>query len=265
MADTVSPTPPRHRHRWTLADWLATVLALALLSAIALTIRWDFVRQLEFGFLWEYRWAILGGLTNTLILTAGAVAIGLAIGVVLAACYQVGFWPLRLLVATWVELLRNTPLVLQLFWIHYGLPYLTGYTTTAFQSGLIVMTIQSSAYLADVARAGIQAVPRGQWEASQALGLPFASRWGEVILPQALRIVIPPLANIAIGYFKASAVLALLAVGELMTVGVRIANHAFKPIETLTLIGVVYLLLGYAFSWGTYRLEAIFGRADRRS
>ena len=189
---------------------------------------------------------------------------GLVIGVVLAAGYQVRFLPVRFLVAAWVEVLRNTPLVLQLFWVHYALPYLTGYSTTAFQSGLIVMTIQSSAYLADVARTGIQAVPRSQWEAAQALGLPFFSRWTEVILPQALRIVIPPLANISIGYFKASAVLALLAVGELMTVGVRISNHAFKPIETLTLIGIIYLILGYAFSSATYRLEAIFGKADRQ-
>lgn len=248
-----------------LSVYLPTALAVGILVWIAFSIRWSFVGGLEFGFLWAYRWAILQGLLNTIILTAVAMVVGLPAGFVLAAGMRAGFWPIRILAIAYVEVFRNTPLVLQLFWIHYALPSFTGYSTTVFQSGLIAMTLQSSAYLADVARTGIQSVPRGQWEAAGALALPRWSLWVDVVLPQALKIIIPPLANIAIGYFKASAVLALLAVGELMTVGVRIANHSFKPIETLTLIGVIYLVLGYCFSSLTYRLEAIYGKSERRA
>jgi polar amino acid transport system permease protein len=260
------PPAPRRAPLWLSAQhWIASLLAVGIVVLVGQSIRWDFVNQLDFSALWVYRWALLEGLGNTLLLTGGAVTLGLAIGFVLAAGMQLPGWPVRFVIGTYVEVLRNTPLVLQLFWVHYALPYFTGHSTTAFQSGLIVMTVQSSAYLADVARAGIQAVPRGQWEAAEALGLPFASRWGEVILPQAIRIIIPPLANIAIGYFKASAVLALLAVGELMTVAVRVSNHAFKPIETLTVVGLVYLALGYAFSGLTFRLERVFGKSDLRA
>jgi len=123
------------------------------------------------------------------------------------------------------------------------------------------MALQSSAYLADVARAGIAAVPRGQWDAAAALGLSPVWKWRDVVLPQALRIMIPPLANVALGYFKASSVLALLSVGELMTVALRISNYTFKPIETLTAVGAVYLALGYFLSALTYRIERLFGSA----
>ena len=83
------------------------------------------------------------------------------------------------------------------------------------------------------------------------------------MLPQALKIMVPPLANVALGYFKASSVLALLQVGELMTVAARISNYTFKPIETFTTVGAVYLVLGYCLSRLTYRLESVFktGRA----
>lgn len=248
-----------------LTTYLPLALTVGILAWIVLSVRWSFVTGLEFGFLWPYRWAILHGLLNTIILTSAAMVIGLPMGFLLAAGMRVPFRPVRVLAVGYVEVLRNTPLVLQLFWIHYALPVFTGYSTTVFQSGLMAMTLQSSAYLADIARTGIQAVPRGQWEAADALSLPSWSKWSDVILPQALKIIIPPLANIAIGYFKASAVLALLAVGELMTVGVRIANHTFKPIETLTLIGVIYLILGYFFSSLTYRLEAVYGKAEART
>jgi polar amino acid transport system permease protein len=120
------------------------------------------------------------------------------------------------------------------------------------------MALQSSAYLADAVRAGIQAIPKGQWDAADALGFSRMWKWFDVVLPQALKIIIPPLANIALGYFKASSVLALLSVGELTTVAARISNYTFKPIETFTAIGVVYLCLGYFLSFLTFQLEKLF-------
>ena len=158
-------------------------------------------------------------------------------------------------------MLRDTPLVVALFWIHFALPVATGISTTAFESGFIAMALQSSAYLADVARAGIAAVPRGQWDAADSLGMSRLWKWLDVVLPQAFKIMVPPLANVALGYFKASSVLALLSVGELMTVALRISNYTFKPIETLTTVGAIYLVLGYVLSSLTYRLERLLGTA----
>jgi His/Glu/Gln/Arg/opine family amino acid ABC transporter permease subunit len=179
------------------------------------------------------------------------------LGLGLACLMYFPFSPLRWMIRAYLELVRDTPLLVMLFWIHFALPSVTGITTTAFQSGFIAMAFQSSAYLADVARAGIQAVPRGQWDAAAALGLAGPSTWVEIVLPQAFKIMVPPLANVALGYFKASSVLALLSVGDLMSVAVRISNYTFKPIEVLTFVGGVYLVLSYILSWLTYRLEAL--------
>ena len=195
-------------------------------------------------------------------ITFFSLLLGLALGFAFACLLYVPFAPLRWLIVSYIEILRDIPLVVALFWIHFALPFATGISTDAFQSGFIAMALQSSAYLADVVRAGIQAVPRGQWDAADSLGLSRAWKWLDVVLPQAFKVIIPPLANIALGYFKASSVLALLSVGELMTVAVRISNYTFKPIETLTTVGAVYLLLGYFLSWLTFRLERLFKTAQ---
>jgi His/Glu/Gln/Arg/opine family amino acid ABC transporter permease subunit len=256
---------PRHREFaelfWT--SLLPSIAAVAILAWVASFVKWDFLTTLDFSVVWTYRAPLIQGLTNTLIITGVSVSLGLLAGFVLAIGFMTPVAPLRWLIVAYVEVLRNTPLVVQLFWIHFAVPHFTGISTTAFQSGFIAMSLQSSAYLADLARAGIQAVPKGQWEAADALGISAWAKWTGVIIPQAFKIIIPPLANIAIGYFKSSAILALLAVGELMTVASRIATYSFKPIETLSFVGLVYLALGYCFSSATYRLEAVYKKAER--
>ncbi len=222
---------------------------------MAAQINWTFVSTLDFAALWKYRVALWQGVVNTLVLTGLSVALGMVGGTLLAVGLHLNLRPVRWLIAAYVEIFRNTPLVLQLFWIHFAIPRLTDISTTPFQSGVVAITLQSSAYLADVVRAGIRAVPRGQWEAADALGLSARVKWIEIILPQALKIVIPPLANIAVGYFKSSAALALLSVGELMTVTTRIAQYSFKPIEAYTVAGLIYLVLGAILSRLTCRLE----------
>jgi polar amino acid transport system permease protein len=247
-----------------LLGWAPTALAAGIVAWVLSHIKWEFVASLDFAALWPYRFAIAQGVVDTLLLTLLSVALGLVAGTALAAGMQVRFRPMRWVIAAYLEVFRNTPLILQLFWIHFALPRLTGISTTPFQSGFIVMALQSSAYIADVARAGIEAVPRGQWEAAAALGLTRRVAWFDIVLPQAFKIIIPPLANIAIGYFKSSAMLSLLSVGELMTIATRIAQHSFKPIETYTLIGAVYLVLGASLSALTFRLERFYGGSGLR-
>jgi len=265
MAHSLIHGPRRGGARFGLSflasSVLPALLATAILAWLAHLVNWSFVQTLDFGALLKYRQALLQGLVGTLVITGVSVTLGFAIGVTLAIGLQAPLRPLRWAINAYIELLRNTPLVVQLFWIHFALPVVTGISTSAFQSGFIAMSLQSSAYLADLARAGIQAVPAGQWDAADALGLSRSAKWTYVVLPQALRIVIPPLANIAIGYFKSSAALALLSVGELMTVASRVSTYSFKPIETLTTVGLIYLALGYVFSRLTFRLETVLKRA----
>ncbi len=243
-----------------LTTVVPTVAGVALIVWILSLVNWSFVGTLDFAVLYKYRFALLQGLANTLLITFLAVAFGLVFGFFLAACQYVPIAPLRWLISAYIEVLRNTPIVVQLFWIHFALPELTGFSTSALQSGCIAMSLQSSAYLADLARGGISAVPRGQWDAADALGLSLSVKWVSVILPQAIRIIIPPLANISIGLFKLSATLALLSVGELMTMASRVATFSFKPIETFTVAGIVYLTIGYLAGVVTFKLEKIFKR-----
>jgi len=236
---------------------LPTLLAALLFAWLASEVDWSFVSQLDFTVVYTYRVALLQGLLNTILITSLSLLLGLFLGLSFACLLYVPFAPLRWLILGYVELLRDMPLVIALFWIHFALPLATGISTSVFESGFIAMALQSSAYLADVARAGIQAVPKGQWDAADAVGLSRTSKWLDIILPQALKIIVPPLANVAIGYFKASSALALLSVGELMTVAARVSAFSFKPIETLTFVGLIYLALGYLLSGMTYRLERL--------
>lgn len=228
---------------------------LAFLAGLGVLIDWELVGSLDFSVAWEYREVLFRGLRLTIWITMIATALGLLIGTLLAILSQSPVAVLRWLVVAYVEIWRNTPLLVQLIWIHFALPMLTGITTTAFQSGVITMTLQASAYFTEIVRAGIEAIHKGQWEAANALGIPAWTRWTRVILPQAARIVIPPLANLAISLFKATAILSILSISELMTVTTRISNIAFKPIELFTVTAVIYFVVGYAMSRATLRLE----------
>ncbi len=223
----------------------------------------SFLQALDFTVIYTYRVALLKGLGITLVLTSGSVIVGFVTGITLAILYQVPVAPLRWLITVHVEIWRNTPLLIQLFWVHFALPMLTGVSTTVFVSGILTMSLQASAYLTEIARAGIDAVPKGQWEAAYALGIPARTRWLVIILPQAMKIMIPPLAGTVISFFKASTVLSIFAVGELMTVANTVGNYTFKPIEVLTFVGAVYLVLGYIFSNLTYKLENMLSQSER--
>jgi His/Glu/Gln/Arg/opine family amino acid ABC transporter permease subunit len=234
---------------------VAILLALALWLAV--DVKWSFVQDLDFSVIYQYRIALLQGLLNTVLITFSSLLLGLVLGFVFACLGYAPIAPVRWLIAAYIEVLRDVPLVVALFWIHFALPVVTGISTSVFESSFIAMALQSSAYLADVVRAGIQAIPTGQWDAADALGLSRSRKWLDVVLPQSFRIIIPPLANIALGYFKASSVLALLSVGELTTVATRISNYTFKPIETFTVVAIIYLGLGYLLSALTFRLERV--------
>ena len=231
------------RFRTDRASVISLVAGVALVYAVFHAVNWKFVGTLDFHVLVEYWQPLARGAAMTLGITSSALAVGLSVGVVIAILLQLPIGPLRWLIVAYVELWRNTPLIVQLFWVHFGLPVLTGISTTALESGFLALTLQSSAYLADIARAGIQAVPRGQWQAARALGLPVWSLWLEVILPQALKIMIPAFANLALSFLNGSALLGLLQVGELMTVAAKISDYTFKPIEIMSAVGLVYLLL----------------------
>jgi His/Glu/Gln/Arg/opine family amino acid ABC transporter permease subunit len=233
--------------------------SLVLLAAIVIGaynfIDWTQIGTLDFGVIVKFWRPLATAAGMTIAVTAAALACGLVIGVLLAIVLALPIGFLRYPLIAYIEIWRNTPLIVQLFWVHFGLPMLTGVSTTALESGLLALTLQSSAYLADIARAGIQAVPRGQWDAAMALSLPARTKWLEVILPQALKIMIPPLGNLAVSFLNGSALLGVLNVGELMTVSARISDYTSKPIEIMTTVALLYLAINVATTYLTNRLE----------
>jgi His/Glu/Gln/Arg/opine family amino acid ABC transporter permease subunit len=238
----------------------SVVLTVAIATALYYFIDWSQIRVLDFGIVLRYWRPLTVAAGMTILITLSALALGLLLGVGLAILLELPIGPLRYIINAYIEIWRNTPLIVQLFWIHFGLPVVTGISTTALESGLLALTLQSSAYLADIARAGIQAVPRGQWDAVKALALPAPTKWLEVILPQALKIMIPPLGNLAVSFLNGSALLGVLSVGELMTVSAKVSDYTSKPVEIMTVTALLYLAINLLTGHLTSRLERFSGR-----
>jgi His/Glu/Gln/Arg/opine family amino acid ABC transporter permease subunit len=243
-----------------LLDVPSVVLTIAIAAALYYFIDWSQIRALDFGIVLKYWRPLTIAAGTTLLITLGAFAVGLLLGIGLAILLELRIGPLRYVINAYIEIWRNTPLIVQLFWIHFGLPVVTGISTTALESGSLALTLQSSAYLADIARAGIQAVPRGQWDAASALALPARTKWFEVILPQALKIMIPPLGNLAVSFLNGSALLGVLSVGELMTVSAKISDYTSRPVEIMTVTASLYLAMNLLTTYLTGRLERFTGR-----
>jgi polar amino acid transport system permease protein len=237
----------------------SVILLVAIAIGLYNFIDWSRLGTLDFGVVIKFWRPLALAAGMTIAITAAALACGLVIGILLAILLELRIGPLRYVLNAYIELWRNTPLIVQLFWVYFGLPVLTGISTTALESGLLALTLQSSAYLADIARAGIQAVPKGQWDAAMALSLPAPTKWFEIILPQALKIMIPPLGNVAVSFLNGSALLGVLNVGELMTASTRISDYTSKPIEIMTVVALLYLAINVATTYLTNRLERFAG------
>jgi polar amino acid transport system permease protein len=201
-------------------------------------------------------WApdLLAGVGLTIGLTFGGMAIALVIGLALALA-RIGrlAWT-RVPAMLFVELIRGSPLLLQLFYIYYVFPLL-GLRLTPIEAGLLGLGINYGAYLSEVFRAGIAAVQKGQWEAAGALGL---SRWRTmrlVVLPQAIRIVIPPVGNYFVSLFKDTALVSTISIAELMFTGQLIASDTFKYMRIYSVVFVIYVLISAPASLGVRWLE----------
>ena len=147
---------------------------------------------------------------------------------------------LRYPATIYVQVLRGTPVLLQLFYLYYVLPF-AGLRLEAWTAGIIGMSLAYSAYLSEIYRAGIEAIDRGQTEAGLAIGMSRAKIMRIVIIPQAIRIIIPPIGNIFIGLFKDTSLLSILTIRELMFEGQLLASTTFQHITIFTLIALLYL------------------------
>ena len=162
----------------------------------------------------------------------------------------------------YVSLFRGTPLLLQIYFMYFALPQL-GVVLPALIAGVTALSLNYGAYLTEIFRAGIQAVPRGQREAAQALGMPERLLMRRIVLPQATRIVIPAIGNDFIAMLKDSSLVATITVHETLFMAQRIGRSAFEPVAALLIAGAVYWTLTIIFSFFQERLERRLARSDR--
>jgi polar amino acid transport system permease protein len=174
--------------------------------------------------------------------TMGGMAIAIVGGALLAVMRMSRFRPLAFAAEAYVQFVRSTPLLTQLFFLFYILP-VYGLTLDALTTGVLALGLHYSSYTAEVYRSGIQGVPRGQWEAATVLNLSAAQTWRRVILPQAIPPVIPALGNYLIGMFKDTPLLATITVLELLGTALTEAGRTFRYLEPITLVGLIFLAL----------------------
>lgn len=197
---------------------------------------------------------LLNGLLVTLQVTFAGISIALVIGLVVAVIRYVGIPVLSHVFSFYVQFVRGTPLLVQAYAAFFILPDY-GVTLGPLLTGIIVMGVNYSAYTAEVYRSGIEGVDKGQWEASTALSLPPRATWTRIVLPQAVRTIVPMQGNYLIQMFKDSAILYAITVVELLTAAQTIGSSSFRYLEPLTIAAVLYLAISYPSSVLVRRLE----------
>ena len=211
------------------------------------------------GFLYDSREflpILLQGIRLTLIVTFGSLALSTVLGLVWAFMRVSGIRPLVMLSKIAVNVIRGIPIIVQLFYIYFVLPEF-GVTLTAVQAAILGLGIAYSAYQSENFRAGIEAIDRGQTEAAQSLGMGWWLTMRRVILPQAVRIVLPPYGNIVVMMLKDSSQASTITVAELALQGKLIAASTFKNLEVFTLVALIYLCM-------CLPLILLVGRIERR-
>lgn len=186
---------------------------------------------------------LLTGLGGTLKLTSAALIGGLVIGLSIALLWRAAFQGVRWPIRTYVAFFRNTPGLIQLFWIFYALPILIKISLTPFQAAVMALALQSGAYFAEVFRSGIEGVPRSQWEAGQALGMDRMTLLRRIILPQAIGRMTPPLVSQAIQVFKATPLAAIIVYPELLYQAMSLSHQLYRPLEILTIVASLYFVV----------------------
>ncbi|MEO6352224.1 MAG: ectoine/hydroxyectoine ABC transporter permease subunit EhuD [Oxalobacteraceae bacterium] len=208
---------------------------------------------------WQFALQILPELLRASLYTIGitlvAFALALVFGLLLAVMRRARLrwlsWPATAV----IEFIRSTPLLIQLYFLFYVMPEY-GLTLSALTAGTIGIALHYSCYTAEVYRAGLDSVPRGQWEAAKALSLGPGDAYRDIVLPQAVRPIVPALGNYLIAMFKDTPVLSAITVVELMLQAKNIGSQSFRYIEPITMAGLFFLLISIVAALLVRKLEA---------
>ena len=218
--------------------------------------------QWDFGILWSYRWLFLNGLGVTVGFTVVIVVLGLVFGLFGAFGSLSRFKAVRLVALTFIEAFRCTPILVQLIWFFFAFPIVLGHQLTPFAAAVLGLTLNTSAYCAEIFRGGIQSIARGQWEGARALGMTYAMAMRRIVLPQVLKRMLPAFTNRGIELAKVTSLASVLAVHEVMYQGRLLSSTFYRPLEVLSVVAFIYFLLIYPGSYLSARLERRLATRD---
>ena len=199
----------------------------------------------------------------TLVLSAGAFVFGGLVGAALALARVSARRPLRWLAIGYIRLFQGTPLLLQLFLVFFGADLL-GFDLGPYLSAILGLSLNAGAFLGEIWRGALQAVPRGQEEAARALGLRYGARMLRVVGPQALRIAIPPTVGFLVNLVKSTSLAAIIGFVELTRAGQMVNNATFHPFTIFGIVALLYFLLCWPLTIASRRLEARMAKAHAR-
>jgi polar amino acid transport system permease protein len=270
LAPTEPPNPivaaiAAQRRRQTIR--FRVIFVLTWVALVGTLVGWLFASgNIDTAFLSEWGPYILGGIWITVFVAVVSITVAILFAVV-GALGRLSGNPVIYGIATlYVSLVRGTPLIVQIYFVYFALPQiwigLAG--VPAILLGIFALSFNYGAYMTETFRAGIQAVPRGQTEAAQALGMPGRTRMRRIVLPQAIRIITPAIGNEFISMIKDSALVSTIAVQEILWRAKTVGSANFRTLETLLVAALVYWLLTIVLSIFQDRLEKRMAESDRR-
>jgi polar amino acid transport system permease protein len=201
---------------------------------------------------------LLKGLGMTALLWGIAFPVSMLIGFAMSLGARSRLRALRALTRVYVEVFRNTPVIIQLIWFFYAFPILTGYQLSPVTAALCGLILNASAYCSEIFRGGMASIPNGQWEGARAVGMNHAQALRRIIVPQVLARMLPAFTNRGIELAKNTSIASVIAVQELMYQGRALSSAYYRPLETLTTVAVIYFVLIYPGAFWASRFEKRF-------
>lgn len=202
--------------------------------------------DINFGLIWDALPLLLAGAVITVEITALSVGFGLLIGVALGIARLASIKPIRYFANCYVDFIRGTPLLVQIFLVYFALPGIIGQRVDPFFAAIAACSINSGAYIAEIIRAGIQSIDKGQMEAGRSLGLSWGQTMRYIIMPQAFKRVIPPLGNEFIAMLKDSSLVSVIGFEELTRRGQLIIARTYASLEIWAAVAIIYLIMTFA-------------------
>jgi len=216
----------------------------------------------EFSFLWPYRGLILSGLAVTIAYTIGTILLGLIVGLVTGLLRLSRNPMITAPLVVYVEIFRCTPLLVQIVWFYYALPVVLGIDIPAHVAATLVLSLYTGAFYAEIIRGGVNSIERGQWDAARAIGMRRRQVMRHVILPQAVKRMIPPFMNQSIIQLKNTSLVSTVAVADLLYQGTIITAATYRPLEVYTMVAVIYFLVLFPLTLAAQQVERRLARAD---